>query len=51
MFNIKYISENKFKNKNSNSIDLEYVYMDILNYKNLMEEPSTFNTNNIVKGI
>uniref|UniRef100_A0A2S2P987 THAP-type domain-containing protein n=1 Tax=Schizaphis graminum TaxID=13262 RepID=A0A2S2P987_SCHGA len=41
--------EKKIKNENSNNIDLEYVYMDVLNNKNLIEEQPTIDTNNSVK--
>lgn len=51
MFNIiLYIPEKKINNENSTKVDLEYVYMDVLNYKNMMEEQPTIYTNNSVKG-
>lgn len=50
MFNIIYIPEEKIKNKNSTNINLEDVNIDVLNYKNQMEEHPTIDTNNSVKG-
>ncbi|XP_060840629.1 uncharacterized protein LOC132921565 isoform X2 [Rhopalosiphum padi] len=41
--------EKKKNNENSTKVDLEYVYMDVLNYKNMMEEQPTIYTNNSVK--
>lgn len=50
MFNIIYILEKKIKNENSTNINLEDVNMDVLNYKNQMEEHPTIDTNNSIKG-
>ncbi|XP_025206733.1 uncharacterized protein LOC112602713 isoform X2 [Melanaphis sacchari] len=41
--------EKKIKDENSANIDLEYVYMDVLNCKNLIKEQPTIETNNSVK--
>lgn len=50
MFNIIYILEKKIKIQSSTNINLEDVNMDVLNYKNQMEEHPTIDTNTSVKG-
>ncbi|CAH1709136.1 uncharacterized protein LOC114126584 isoform X2 [Aphis gossypii] len=45
----KITKEKKIKNENSTNINLEDVNMDVLNYKNQMEEHPTIDTNNSIK--